>query len=62
MYLFCIINGSRFPYHIYFDLTRVFELCFYLLGNLPCQENDLLIVDFFRFGDYPYLSSCLYGK
>ena len=61
-YLFCVICYTAFADNIYFDLTRIFQLSFYLLGNISCQQYHIGIADLFRNNHNTDFPSCLNSK
>ena len=61
MVLFRIIRNSGLTDYIDFDLTRIFHVCFNLLGNISCQNYHISISDLFRNYHHANFSACLNG-
>ena len=59
--LFCVLDASRFPDDVDFDLSGIFEFGFQFLCDLFREEYRSCVVYLFGFYDNTYLSTRLDG-
>ena len=60
--LFRVIGNSGLADHVDFDLSRIFQAFFDLLGYVSCEKYHIVIADLLRYYHNTYLASCLDRK
>ena len=62
MLLLCVIDCTRFAYHVDLDLAGIIQLVLDLLGDFAGEKHHLVVRNLLRIDDNANLAACLNGK